>query len=123
MQNAGSYSAAIAPNTWVGDGQPAAGISAQQLERHGHRASYRAVVLHESDECSRRVQPGGGETIVLYGTGFGATEPAIPNGQLIPAPLELIEWPTASAHAMQGEITLSWYCRVTPAHSQEPSLR
>lgn len=35
-----------------------------------------------------------GETIVLYGTGFGATTPALPNGQVIATPLLLPVTPT-----------------------------
>ena len=35
-----------------------------------------------------------GETIVLYGTGFGATNPAIPNGMLVTAALALVTPPT-----------------------------
>ncbi len=35
-----------------------------------------------------------GETIVLYGTGFGQTSPAIPNGQVLPVPLPLPVNPT-----------------------------
>ena len=35
-----------------------------------------------------------GETIVMYGTGFGATTPAIPNGQVVTAPLMLPVTPT-----------------------------
>jgi uncharacterized protein (TIGR03118 family) len=37
---------------------------------------------------------GPGETIVLYGNGFGVTNPAAPNGQLINAPLALVTNPT-----------------------------
>ena len=36
----------------------------------------------------------GGETIVIYGTGFGPTSPAAPNGQQLTAPLTLPVPPT-----------------------------
>jgi len=45
-----------------------------------------------------------GETIVLYGTGFGATDPAAPNGQTIPSPLMLAVWPTVYVDAMQAQV-------------------
>jgi len=48
-----------------------------------------------------------GETIVLYGTGFGQTNPAIPNGQLVPTALDLVDWPTVYVDAMQGEVTFA----------------
>jgi uncharacterized protein (TIGR03118 family) len=35
-----------------------------------------------------------GETIVIYGTGFGPTNPAIPDGMLVTAPLPLVTPPT-----------------------------
>ena len=35
-----------------------------------------------------------GETIILYGTGFGPTNPATPNGQLITTPLQMATYPT-----------------------------
>jgi uncharacterized protein (TIGR03118 family) len=35
-----------------------------------------------------------GETITLYGVGFGPTNPATPNGQVITAPLALVNQPT-----------------------------
>jgi uncharacterized protein (TIGR03437 family) len=35
-----------------------------------------------------------GEVVVLYGTGFGQTNPAIPNGQIVTAPAPLVTVPT-----------------------------
>jgi len=45
-----------------------------------------------------------GETIVLYGTGFGATSPAIPNGQIIPSALNLPVWPTVVIDAVEAQV-------------------
>ena len=45
-----------------------------------------------------------GETIVLYGTGFGATNPAAPNGQVVPTPLPLPAWPTVVIDGMEAQV-------------------
>jgi uncharacterized protein (TIGR03437 family) len=45
-----------------------------------------------------------GETIVLYGTGFGATNPAAPNGQVVPSPLPLTAWPTVVIDGMEAQV-------------------
>ena len=48
-----------------------------------------------------------GETIVLYGTGFGATNPPIPNGQVIPSPLPLPAWPTVVIDAVAAQVAFA----------------
>jgi len=48
-----------------------------------------------------------GETIVLYGTGFGATNPPIPNGQIVPSPLPLPAWPTVLMDATEAQVTFA----------------
>ena len=48
-----------------------------------------------------------GETVVLYGTGFGATNPPIPNGQIVPSPLPLPSWPAVAIDAMEAEVTFA----------------
>jgi uncharacterized protein (TIGR03437 family) len=48
-----------------------------------------------------------GETIVLYGTGFGATSSPIPNGQIVPAPLPLPAWPTVVIDAVEAQVTFA----------------
>ncbi|MGB9456344.1 MAG: TIGR03118 family protein [Bryobacteraceae bacterium] len=48
-----------------------------------------------------------GETIVLYGTGFGATNPPIPNGQIVPSPLPLPAWPTVLIDATEAQVTFA----------------
>jgi len=45
-----------------------------------------------------------GETIVLYGTGFGPTNPAAPNGQVVPTPLPLPAWPTVVIDGMEAQV-------------------
>lgn len=45
-----------------------------------------------------------GETIVLYGTGFGETDPPIPNGQLVASALPLVMQPIVFVDAMQAEV-------------------
>ena len=48
-----------------------------------------------------------GETIVLYGTGFGATSSPIPNGQIVPAPLPLPVWPTVVIDAIEAQVVFA----------------
>jgi uncharacterized protein (TIGR03118 family) len=48
-----------------------------------------------------------GETIVLYGTGFGVTNPPIPNGQIVPSPLPLPAWPTVLIDATEAQVTFA----------------
>jgi len=47
------------------------------------------AALHANGSPATAVIPG--ETVALFGTGFGATTPAAPNGQLLSAPLPLIQ--------------------------------
>ena len=48
-----------------------------------------------------------GETIVLYGTGFGATDPPVPNGELVTTPLNLIVMPEVFVEAVQAQVTFA----------------
>ena len=48
-----------------------------------------------------------GETIVLYGTGFGQTSPAIPNGQVIAAPLPLPALPTIVIDGIAADVAFA----------------
>ncbi len=48
-----------------------------------------------------------GETIVLYGTGFGATDPPIPNGQIVPSPQPLPAWPTVVVDAVEAQVAFA----------------
>jgi len=48
-----------------------------------------------------------GETIAIYATGFGATTPAIPNGQIVPTPLPLPVWPTVLIDAVEAQVTFA----------------
>ena len=48
-----------------------------------------------------------GETIVIYGTGFGPVNGVIPNGQLVPAPLDLAMWPTVVIGSVEAEVTFA----------------
>ena len=48
-----------------------------------------------------------GETIVLYGTGFGQTSPAIPNGQVNPLPLALPVDPTIVIDGYVANVTFA----------------
>jgi uncharacterized protein (TIGR03118 family) len=45
-----------------------------------------------------------GETIVLYGTGFGVTNPATPEGQLITTPLPLATLPTITVNQVAAQV-------------------
>jgi uncharacterized protein (TIGR03118 family) len=45
-----------------------------------------------------------GETIVLYGTGFGVTNPATPEGQLITTPLPLATLPTVTVNQVAAQV-------------------
>jgi uncharacterized protein (TIGR03118 family) len=49
----------------------------------------------------------GGETLVLYANGFGATEQAIPNGQLITTPLPLAVKPTVTIGGASAEVVFA----------------
>lgn len=55
--------------------------------------------------ASTPAQPG--ETIVLYGTGFGPTTPATPEGQLITTPLSLTTPPVVMFGSTQAEVTFA----------------
>jgi uncharacterized protein (TIGR03118 family) len=46
-----------------------------------------------------------GETVVLYGTGFGATSPAAPNDATLPAPLPLATLPTVTIGGVNAIVT------------------
>ncbi len=48
-----------------------------------------------------------GETIVLYGTGFGVTNPAAPNGQIATTPLSLPVLPTVVVDAVEANVTFA----------------
>jgi uncharacterized protein (TIGR03118 family) len=48
-----------------------------------------------------------GETILLYGTGFGATNPPVPNGQIVPSPLPLPAWPTVVIDAVEAQVVFA----------------
>ncbi|MGA2740845.1 MAG: TIGR03118 family protein [Bryobacteraceae bacterium] len=48
-----------------------------------------------------------GETIVLYGTGFGVTNPATPAGQLITSDLPLATTPTITVGATAGQVVFA----------------
>jgi uncharacterized protein (TIGR03118 family) len=48
-----------------------------------------------------------GETIVLYGTGFGVTNPPAPNGKVISSPLPLPAWPTVVIDAVEAQLTFA----------------
>ena len=45
-----------------------------------------------------------GETIVLYGTGFGATDPPAPNGQLVTTALNLVTPPVITIGGQPAEV-------------------
>jgi uncharacterized protein (TIGR03118 family) len=45
-----------------------------------------------------------GETVVLYGNGFGETNPAIPNGLFLTAPLQLAATPTVTIGGKPAEV-------------------
>ena len=49
----------------------------------------------------------GGETIVLYGTGFGQTSPAAPNGQTLTAALMLPAPPTIVIDGVVAQVTFA----------------
>lgn len=46
-----------------------------------------------------------GETIVLYGNGFGATTPAVTNGQIVTAPLSLATTPVVTFNNVPAKVT------------------
>jgi uncharacterized protein (TIGR03118 family) len=48
-----------------------------------------------------------GETVVLYGTGFGPTSPAAPEGKVITTPLPLVTTPTISFNNVAGQVQYS----------------
>ncbi|MDQ2901495.1 MAG: IPT/TIG domain-containing protein, partial [Acidobacteriota bacterium] len=48
-----------------------------------------------------------GETIVLYGTGFGATNPAIPDGSLVTSAAKLVETPTITVGDAPAVVTFA----------------
>jgi uncharacterized protein (TIGR03118 family) len=48
-----------------------------------------------------------GETVVIYGTGFGVTDPLAPTGQIIPSPLLLPAWPTVVIDAVEAQVTFA----------------
>ena len=45
-----------------------------------------------------------GETIILYGTGFGATNPAVPDGQLVTTALNLVTPPTITIGGQPAQV-------------------
>ena len=45
------------------------------------------------------------ETIVLYGTGFGVTSPAAPNGSVLTASLPLVTLPTVTIGGASAQVT------------------
>ena len=48
-----------------------------------------------------------GETIVLYGTGFGPTNPATPDGQVLTAPTNLVSNPTVLFGGAQADVAFA----------------
>ncbi|MGI8991639.1 MAG: TIGR03118 family protein [Bryobacteraceae bacterium] len=48
-----------------------------------------------------------GETIVLYGTGFGATNPAIPDGSLVTSAAKLVETPMITVGGAPATVTFA----------------
>lgn len=48
-----------------------------------------------------------GETVVLYGNGFGATNPAVTNGQLVTTPLNLSALPTLTIGGLPATVTFA----------------
>lgn len=48
-----------------------------------------------------------GETVVLYGTGFGPTNPAAPEGQVITTTLPMVTNPTVSFNGVAGQVTFA----------------
>jgi uncharacterized protein (TIGR03437 family) len=48
-----------------------------------------------------------GETVVIYGTGFGVTDPLAPTGQIIPSPLLLPAWPTVVIDAVEAQVAFA----------------
>jgi len=48
-----------------------------------------------------------GETIVLFGTGMGVTNPPAPNGQLSSAPLPLSLTPTVTIGGLNAQVTFA----------------
>jgi uncharacterized protein (TIGR03118 family) len=48
-----------------------------------------------------------GETIVLYGTGFGPTNPATPDGQLVNTPANLVSNPTVLFGGAQADVSFA----------------
>jgi uncharacterized protein (TIGR03118 family) len=48
-----------------------------------------------------------GETVVCYGTGFGPTNPAAPEGMLITTPLPLTAAPTVTFNSVAGQVLYS----------------
>jgi uncharacterized protein (TIGR03437 family) len=45
-----------------------------------------------------------GETVVIYGNGFGVTNPAAPEGMVITTPLNLVALPTISFNGTNGQV-------------------
>jgi uncharacterized protein (TIGR03437 family) len=45
-----------------------------------------------------------GETIVLYGTGFGTTNPAVPNGQLVSGSPSVVTMPTIQVNGQNATV-------------------
>lgn len=45
-----------------------------------------------------------GEIITLWGTGFGSTDPPVPNGEIVPAPLRLIASPVVTIAGATAEV-------------------
>ena len=54
---------------------------------------------------SKPAQPG--ETVVMFGTGFGATNPAIPDGQVVTTPAPLIATPTVKIGGTDATVVYS----------------
>jgi uncharacterized protein (TIGR03118 family) len=48
-----------------------------------------------------------GETIVLFGTGFGPTNPAIPNGQIVTTPAALVTTPTITFGGVNATVVFA----------------
>lgn len=46
-----------------------------------------------------------GETIVLYGTGFGETNPAIPDGMVVTTAAQALTWPTVTIGGTSATVT------------------
>ncbi len=71
----------------------------EQVRRRSQLLAVFAVI-----GCGATTPARPGEVISLWGTGFGRTDPAIPEGQIVPSPLRLVATPIVTIGGATAEV-------------------